>query len=389
MCLKSLSVMLAVCILISGLPVTAEAEGGKQLQSSGNDRELRILAWGSNDTEQLGSNIKESSSATTVWSTEIEKILKPNFDVVQIEGGQYLSCLLRSDKTVWCWGGGNSHSKPPKPPAQLHKIENLPPIKRINMGSSYTYCAISDDDQTWCWGQNNYKAKNFYQENSFGIKSLNTHLKELFIGMRGLCGRDNSDDLHCWGDSYGGIVKIPLEKKVIKFRVGFKQACAVLEDASVSCWKMAPAPKPRNIFTNGEKLTEIMTGWDKGCALKDDRTVWCWRSMGWSDDDNVPPPTPVKISDDKVLSDIVKLVNQGNSLFCALRRDGTVWCWDGPSGDPSANYRKGFATVAKSPDGVCNLLYVSDIAVGSHTAFALVRATKEEFYKLETECALD
>lgn len=350
-------------------------------------KKIRILAWGSNDTGQLGSKTDKRDSLIPVWATEIEEILKPDFDILQIEGGQYVSCLLRSDKTVWCWGSGDSHSQGPKPPSAVSKIANLPPIERIEMGSGYTYRAIDATGRSWHWDRNNFTAQLLDVQQAFG-PDLKPHIGKIFWGMEATCGIDDAGGVYCAREKYEGTTKIPLDKKATGIRVGFRQSCALTEDGAAWCWENTAAFKPQRIFPEGVRLKQILTAWEKGCALKDDATVWCWKSLGWNRE-VIPPPEPVRISRDKLLTDIVKVVNQGNSLFCALRSDGSDWCWDGPTGDIAANYADKVATRVKSPDAVCNLGYVSDVAVGANTGFAVLRATDEEYRKLEIECIAD
>lgn len=350
-------------------------------------KKIRILAWGTNDTGQLGSKTDKRDSAVPVWATEVEEILKPDFDILQIEGGQYISCLLRSDKTVWCWGSGDSHSQAPKPPSAVSMIGNLPPVERIEMGSGYTYRAIDAAGRSWHWGRNNFTAQILDAQHTFG-PDFKEHIGKVFWGMEANCGIDDAGGVYCGKGGYQGTQKIPLDKKATDIRAGFRQSCALLEDGAAWCWENTAAFKPKRIFPEGVRLKQILTAWEKACALKDDGTVWCWKSLGWGKND-IPPPAPVRISADKLLTDIVKVVNQGNTLFCALRRDGSDWCWDGPTGDLSRDYRSEFVTRVKSPDAVCNLGYVSDIAAGDHTGFAVLRATDDEYRKLEIECIPD
>jgi alpha-tubulin suppressor-like RCC1 family protein len=60
------------------------------------------------------------------------------------------------------------------------------------------------------------------------------------------------------------------------------------------------------------------------CALKVDGSVWCWGGGN---------ATPAK--NDK-LADIVELAS-GTFHKCARKRDGTVWCWGGNSAGQLGN----------------------------------------------------
>ena len=90
--------------------------------------------------------------------TEVEKILQPDFNIIDIDGGVYSTCLLRSDKTIWCWGGGNTHNQNSAPPA-VQKVKGLPPMQSLEMGSGYTNCGKADNGGIWCWERQGRNAR--------------------------------------------------------------------------------------------------------------------------------------------------------------------------------------------------------------------------------------
>jgi len=100
------------------------------------------------------------------------------------------------------------------------------------------------------------------------------------------------------------------------------------------------------------------------CAIKSDGTVWCWGYNGegeLGDDTTTNRYTPVQVVN---LTNVVS-VAAGCSHTCALKSDGTVWCWgyngEGELGDNTTTDRY-------TPVQVVNLTNVVSVAAGcSHT----------------------
>src|SRR5262249_39646532 len=91
------------------------------------------------------------------------------------------------------------------------------------------------------------------------------------------------------------------------------------------------------------------------CALKTDGTLWCWgaNNLGQlGDGTTVNKTTPVQAGAAVLGSDVAE-VALGIYNSCARKTDGTLWCWGGGgSGQPS---QVGAATLGSA---------VAEIAVG-------------------------
>jgi alpha-tubulin suppressor-like RCC1 family protein len=77
----------------------------------------------------------------------------------------------------------------------------------------------------------------------------------------------------------------------------------------------------------GNTVAEVATGDHHSCARKDDGTLWCW---GTNDDGELGDgtktahPTPVQVT---ALGNAVAGVAAGFAHTCAIKNDGTLWCW--------------------------------------------------------------
>ena len=81
--------------------------------------------------------------------------------VQQISVGQELSCLLRTDGTVWCWGqdtygevGNNTaNQQAVSKPTQVQGLPNNIPATVVTTAEEHA-CALLQDNSVWCWGIN-------------------------------------------------------------------------------------------------------------------------------------------------------------------------------------------------------------------------------------------
>lgn len=365
----------------------------------------RILAWGVNDAGQLGNGLKAQRTLTSLWATEVEKILQPDFNIIDIDGGVYSTCLLRSDKTIWCWGGGNTHNQNSAPPA-VQKVKGLPPMQSLEMGSGYTNCGKADNGGIWCWerqGRNarkiEYNAWTKSEANQAEYQKLRESFVDFYPGMKDACAVTKEGKLWCWGTAYsndGDIyastqkikklfpIEVPLEKSVNSVNVGFRQTCAILEDQSGWCWSNRVKPEPIRLFANDEKTLQVFSSWNDGCALKEDGTVWCWPTLeGGHRRKNSIDLKQINVSEKIPLTTVQKLENQGNTLFCALRKDTSIWCWGNTGGNPEHIDAKTVAQI-KGPNGICNAEKVDNISTGAWSGYAIIKADNDYFKQLES-----
>lgn len=141
---------------------------------------------------------------------------------------------------------------------------------------------------------------------------------------------------------------------------GWQHQCAVMSDRTVRCrgfnnfgelgrGEGVPGVGPEGAYAPAPVLglTDVVevvsTGFFSVCALRLDGTVWCWGNnhtgligVGHNLDVHCPNPPgdvecrlqPTRVS---TLTDVVDIAAASFSV-CAVRADGTVWCWGNPVG---------------------------------------------------------
>jgi alpha-tubulin suppressor-like RCC1 family protein len=136
----------AVSGLGSGIvQIAAGSSFGLALRSDGT-----VWAWGSNGGGQLGDGTTTASETTPVQVTGLS-------GVVAVAAGIDQSLALRSDGTVWAWGGdrygqlgdGANSSAQPTPV----QVTGLTGVTKIAAGGLFSL-ALRTDGTVWAWGYN-------------------------------------------------------------------------------------------------------------------------------------------------------------------------------------------------------------------------------------------
>jgi len=133
--------------------VTAIASGGKHTCAL---RQGAVFCWGTNDAGQLG--IDPATTLQRAFAAAVPGIA----NVASIGVAEQVTCAVRTDKTVWCWGadiaslpdGGAIVSTPV--PTQIKGpagVGVLSDVVAVAPGLRHV-CARKADSTVWCWGKN-------------------------------------------------------------------------------------------------------------------------------------------------------------------------------------------------------------------------------------------
>ena len=272
--------------------------------------------------------------------------------------GANFSCSLNADGAVSCWGAnnsgqlGNGSTIASSTPVAVAGLMNG--VSAISLGSGHA-CALLNSGTVRCWGNN---AAGQLGNGSF----INSALPVTVSGLSGVtaisAGKNGSHTCAiasgaatCWGQNSDGqlgnntttnantpVAVSGLSSGVVAISAGGKHSCAVTTGGVTQCWgnndygqlgnnnagTPSYVPVATNTLTSG--VQSISAGYDFNCALKNDGSVYCWGSNGLGQSAlgntpaaSIPTLTPLH-------SGIVAIAS-GGGFACALNNLGAVQCW--------------------------------------------------------------
>jgi alpha-tubulin suppressor-like RCC1 family protein len=306
----------------------------------------RLLAWGSNDSGQLG-NDSFTDSDVPVPVTGLNS-------VYEVAGGANSAYALRSDGTVWAWGSnsygqlGNdtstTSSSVPVP------VSGLTATSAIAGGDSDGY-ALRSDGTVWAWGLN---GRGQLGDNAVTDSDVPVQVSGLTSVTAITAGRDSGYALRsdgtvwAWGFDDDGPLgnstatgSVPAQvsglASVIAIAAGDLSMYALRSDGTV--W--ASGSNRYGELGNGTmtdsnlpvqvsgltSVTSIAGGQYSGYALRSDGTVWAWGSDAFGQLGNNATFDSVVLPVQVIALTSVSAIAGGFGSGYALPSDGTVWAW--------------------------------------------------------------
>lgn len=269
-----------------------------------------VACWGTDSNGELGDDATLADQPTPVLAA-----LPTGRTATAISTGPGHSCAILDDGSVSCWGSdGNGRlgddptlaSRPTPVPVALPAGRTA---TAISAGGDFT-CAILDDGTARCWGRDN----------------------------RGQLG----DDPTLASKPTPVPVALPAGRTAVAISAGLSHACALLDDGSVWCWGAddsgqvgddapttdRPTPVPV-VLPVGRTAAAIAAGGEHACAILDDASLTCWGDDAFGElGDDAPSadqPTPVAVALPPGRHAVA--VTGSYDTTCAALDDGRVTCW--------------------------------------------------------------
>jgi len=271
---------------------------------------------------------------------------------VQVAVGKESTCAIRSDSSLWCWGG-NSNNQLLLPST----ANRLTPVavgagalwNQVACGQSHS-CAVDNQAGLSCWGNNGTGQLGAVPASAGGQADVpGGPWQSVATGLYQTCAIEQDGTLWCWGDNTNGTLgtgstkpsSVPVQvtgQGWSQVSTNYLHTCAVKTDGTLWCWGLnanleagTTSPLPWSpVQLAGTTWTQVTTGLYHTCAIKKDGTLWCWGGnlSGQLGSDSIPVLPTSQTSDPvQVTGTAWQSVSAGQSHTCAIMLDGTLWCW--------------------------------------------------------------
>lgn len=263
--------------------------------SCGLRSDHKILCWGNNPqgigngTTLSASPALLSSVGTNQWKT--------------ISVGETSACGIQSNNSLWCWGHnltgqlGDGTSTSRSTPVS---ISGGGQWKKV-VASAFHTCGIKMDNTAWCWGLNNVgqagtgATGGTYTSPQAVVGSYTW--TDISLDANATCGIQTNGTAWCWGSGS---------------KLGNGGGTASNSPVAVS---------------GGFTWKKLSSGYNHTCGLRSDDNILCWanNSSGQLGDGTTNSSlSPVPLSGGGTWKDMNA---KSGSTICGIKSDDTVWCW--------------------------------------------------------------
>ena len=283
-----------------------------------------------------------------------------------LSNGSLGTCAIKHDGSLWCWGylaemldGALESSKFPVQVGVDHDWAKV-------STNGYRACGIKTDGSLHCFGAN-------YDGGLGDGTTLDRGTPATILdggpwldvaASSRTCGLRADHTLWCWGDSDGSkFVQIDENVDWQQLSGHDYQVCGLREGGKPYCFAR---PGVVEALDEGGGYAKALSS----CALRPDQTLRCWGDYPRGDGTSQLVPTPVRVGTDNDWKQLstgtwnVSALHQdgrldsfrapprpegsgwreatdGQHTKCAIREDGTLWCWGRFFGTNDEHYESG------------------------------------------------
>lgn len=275
----------------------------------------------------------DANAFSSSWHDPMPRRVPLPEPAIDLAAGSAHACAVGKSETVYCWGthGGTERDSPTPQQVQMR-------ARRIFAGQLGT-CALTREGGLVCWGGVELHPSPFKRPTPTRVElPLDFRAVDVSHGSRTVFARDDQGHVAWWGDSY--------EKGPPTFRPAlapFNQVKLVRAAGEAGCCRISgpnavagcafqahrDGPHMSPAIENAAAISGVAS---HACVVKTDGTAWCWGINFQGQLGNASAsghePAPVQVT---ALGTDAKDVAVVGSSSCAIKQDGTAWCWGGSS----------------------------------------------------------
>jgi alpha-tubulin suppressor-like RCC1 family protein len=311
-----------------------------------------VWTWGINNCALGDGACGKLGDGTTIERHLPTQVHGPNNvgmlnSITAIMGGEHSNYALKSDGTLWAWGGnfvgqlGDGTYTNSVTPVQ---VSGLTAVKSLG-GRGYHMLALKTDGTVWAWGWNRNGELGYSTLDPCpnGLYGTCSNLPGLVVGV--------NNPLMVTGGGFFSLALMPDHTLLAWGRNNHGE----LGDGTYT-EQHTPVPVD-HVLSN---VVYASAGWFHAVALTSDKKVWTWGNnssgeIGIGSSSTTGVNLPVQVPG---LSD-VQSVSAGDGFTAALKSDGTVWTWGANNYGQLGN---GTFTDRSSPGqviGLSNVIYLA------------------------------
>ena len=269
-----------------------------------------VSCWGRGVEGQLGNGVALSQYSPTLTSS-----LGANRTAVAISSGGYHTCAILDSGEVSCWGRGafgqlgNGGTSNQYSPTLTNSLGTNRTAVAISSGFYHT-CVILDSGEVSCWGDGssgklgNGAALNQNSPTLTSSLGSGRTAVALSSGYMHTCAILDNGAVSCWGKGSSGQLgkggasdkttptltsSLGAGRTAVAISLGYYHTCAILDNASVSCWGLGSdgqlgngaisnqnSPTLTSSLGANRTAVALSSGGSRTCALLDNGSVSCW-----------------------------------------------------------------------------------------------------------------